>query len=355
MVKEQRDEYAASMAAKEALARERMFGRPKETKTKTTTKTTTSMTKTTPTTTNTTPKKRSSCATDFVPPVRRQGERGKDYEDRCRAARTEALRISHPVESSAGEDFSNYTETISLRSPRGDADDRRRASWNSQEERLATAASSTRTESPPDPAIAALQPPVEDEAPPYEDSEEEEEEVVEEEEEKSLQLDEESDNSDLGWLKQVGPPGDCEDTFEDHPTRPTSDEEEEEEEERVTEEAAPEHPDDDDFDLDVLFQEEEEEAGPHHASSTSTRRVFMKSKLPLRLRRKQAAEGRADFPRGKKVTVGPNDARHRINAALSKSKEEQRKQKWEQHDLKRGGGRGGGGGGKTRGRPNRNR
>merc|ERR1712087_787359 len=119
------------MAAKEALARERMFGAAKTTKTKTMTKTTTATTKTTPTTTNTTPKKKSSCATDFVPPVRRRGENGKDYEDRCRAARTEALRISHPVESSAGENFSSIREVISCRSPRGDVDDRRRASWNS--------------------------------------------------------------------------------------------------------------------------------------------------------------------------------------------------------------------------------
>ena len=219
---------------------------------------------------------------------------------------------------------------------------------------MAKDASSTRRESPPDPAIAALQPPVEDEAPPYEESDEEEEEVAEEEEEKSLPLDEEGYDSDLGWLKQVGPPGDCEDTLEDHPTRPTSDEEEEEEEERVAEEAAPENPDDDDSDLDVPFQEEEKEAGPQHASS-ATRRIFVKSKLPLRLRRKQAVDRRADFPpkRGKKVTIGPNDAR--ITAALTKTKEEQRRQRWEQYDLhKRGGGRGGGGGGK-KGRSNRNR
>ena len=174
-----------------------------------------------------------------------------------------------------------------------------------------------------------------------------------EEEKESLPLDEESDNSDIGWIAQAGPLSDCEDTRDVHPTRPTSDEEEEEEEARVSEVAAPATSDDDDLDLDALFQEEEEEAGPRHASSSSTRRVFIKSKLPLRLRRKQAVDRRADFPpkRGKKVTIEPNDAR--ITAALSKTKEEQRAHRWEQYDLRRGGGRGGGGGGKKRGQSNR--
>ena len=358
VVREQRDEYTASMVAKEALARERMFGKPKTTKTNTTTKTTTPITKTTPTSTKTTPKGKSSCSTDFVLPARRHGEKGSDYDKRCRAARSEALRISHPIESSAGENFNSFSESIPLRSPRGDTDDRR-ASWNSQEERLTPAASSTRRESPPDPAIAALQPPVEDEAPPYEDSEEEEEEVEREEEKDSLPLDEESDDSTIGWLAQVGPFSDCEDTREDHPMRPTSDEEEEEEEERVTKAATPENPDDDDSYLDDQSQEEEEEAGPQHASSTSTRRVFVKSKLPLRLRRKQAVDRRADFPpqRGKKVSIAPNDARITAAKRFSKTREEQRAHRWEQYDLRRGGGRGGGGGGgsKKSGQSNRNR